>query len=194
LLPVGGSEFFGALLAEELASPKTNAENEFQFGDERQLFICGTASKAANHLFRSARKTKVPVFTMPQELMWGNDFSPGAREAIAERVTEGFEKSKRVVLGVGLPHVHDVKAARRLSANLVDVAEVVLKNSDIKYIFAEGGATSAELVRRMKWSRLEVRREWAPGVATLAVATENPLWLTIKPGSYSWPPAWTGEA
>jgi hypothetical protein len=43
----------------------------------------------------------------------------------------------------------------------------------------------------MKWSRLEVRREWAPGVATLAVADENPLWLTIKPGSYSWPEAWT---
>jgi hypothetical protein len=29
-------------------------------------------------------------------------------------------------------------------------------------------------------------------VATLAVANENPLWLTIKPGSYSWPQAWTG--
>lgn len=194
LLPVGGSEFFGALLAEELALPKSSDQNEFQFGDERQLFICGTASQAASHLFRSARKAKVPVFTLPQELMWENDFSPGAREAIAQRVMEGFEKSRRVVLGVGLPHVHDAKAARRLSANLVDVAEVVLKRADIKYIFAEGGATSAELVRRMKWSRLEVLREWAPGVATLAVAAENPLWLTIKPGSYSWPQTWTGAA
>ncbi len=194
LLPVGGSEFFGALLGEELPPPKAAGENEFEFGNERQLFICGTASKAANHLFRSARKAKVPVFTLPQELMWGNDFSPGACEAIAQRVMEGFEKNKRVVLGVGLPHVHDAKAARRLSANLVDVAEVVLARANIKYIFAEGGATSAELVRRMKWSRLEVRREWAPGVATLAVEAENPLWLTIKPGSYSWPQAWTGAA
>jgi uncharacterized protein YgbK (DUF1537 family) len=49
-------------------------------------------------------------------------------------------------------------------------------------------------VRRMKWSRLEVLREWAPGVATLAVADDDPLWLTIKPGSYSWPEAWTGAA
>jgi D-threonate/D-erythronate kinase len=194
LLPVGGSEFFGALLSEELPEQKPDGEKEFTFGDERQLFICGTSSKAAQRLFRSARKMKVPVFTLPQELMWGNDFSPGACEAIAQRVLESFVKSKRVVLGVGLPHVQDIQAARRLSAHLVDVAEPVLKATDVKYIFAEGGATSAELVRRMKWSRLEVRWEWAPGVATLAVASENPLWLTIKPGSYSWPQAWTGAA
>ncbi len=192
LLRVGGSEFFGALLSEELPLTPAAAGEEFEFGEERQLFICGTASKSGQHLFRAARKSRVPVFTLPQELMWGNDFSPGAHEAIAQRVVEAFEKAKRVVLGVGLPHVHDAKAARRLSSNLVDIAELVLRRAEIKYVFAEGGATSAELVRRMKWSRLEVLREWAPGVATLAVADENPLWLTIKPGSYSWPEAWTG--
>ena len=193
LLRVGGSEFFGALLSEELQCPPPPVE-DFQFGDQHQLFVCGTASKAGQNFFRSARKARVPVFTLPQELMWGNDFSPGAHEAIAQRVVDAFAKSKRVVLGVGLPQVHDSRAARRLSGSLVDIAEVVLRRAKIKYVFAEGGATSAELVRRMKWSRLEVLREWAPGVATLAVADENPLWLTIKPGSYSWPQAWTGAA
>ena len=66
-----------------------------------------------------------------------------------------------MVLGVGLPPVQDVEAAKRLSGNLVDIAERVLRRVEIKYVFAEGGATSAELVRRMKWSRLEVRREWS---------------------------------
>jgi len=194
LLRVGGSEFFGALLSKELGCTTPPVEEEFEFGNDRQLFICGTASKAGHHLFRAARKARVPVFTLPQELMWGNDFSPGADEAISQRVVQAFAKGRRVVLGVGLPPVHDVKAARRLSESLVDIAERVLRQAEVKYVFAEGGATSAELVRRMKWSRLEVRREWAPGVATLAVADENPLWLTIKPGSYSWPRAWTGGA
>jgi uncharacterized protein YgbK (DUF1537 family) len=192
LLLVGGSEFFGALLAEELHCAAPPVVEEFQFGEDRQLFICGTASKAGQHLVRSARKARVPVFTLPRELMWGNDFSQGAHEAISQRVAQAFAKNRRVVLGVGLPPVHDVQAARQLSGSLVNIAEMVLRRVDIKYVFAEGGATSAELVRRMKWSRLEVRREWAPGVATLAVAEENPLWLTIKPGSYSWPEAWTG--
>src|SRR5262249_49786028 len=66
LLPRGSSEFFGALLAEELQQPAPPLEEEFEFGDERQLFVCGTASDAGNRLFRSARKAKVPVFTLPQ--------------------------------------------------------------------------------------------------------------------------------
>jgi uncharacterized protein YgbK (DUF1537 family) len=192
ILPVGGSEFFGALLSEELHCATPPVLEEFQFGEDRQLFICGTASKAGHQLVRSARKARVPVFTLPQELMWGNEFSPGAHEAISQRVVEAFKTGRRVVLGVGLPPVRDIQAARRLSENLVDIAALVLRRAKIKYVFAEGGATSAELVRRMKWAHLEVRHEWAPGVATLAVADENPLWLTIKPGSYSWPEAWTG--
>ena len=191
LLMVGGSEFFGALLAEELHCAAASSAEEFQFGENRQLFVCGTASKAGQQLVRSARKARVPVFTLPQELMWGNEFSRGAHEAISQRVVQAFATGRRVVLGVGLPTVRDAQAARRLPESLVDIAELVLRRVDIKYVFAEGGATSAELVRRMKWSRLEIQREWAPGVATLAVADGNPLWLTIKPGSYSWPAAWT---
>ena len=194
LLMVGASEFFGALLAQQLHRAVPPVAQEFEFGKDRQLFVCGTASKAGQHLVRSARRARVPVFTLPRELIWGQDFSRGAYEAISQRVIEAFATDRRVVLSVGLPQVHNVHAARRLSENLVDIAESVLKRVPIKYVFAEGGATSAELVRRMKWSRLEVRREWAPGVATLAVADRNPLWLTIKPGSYSWPEAWTGAA
>jgi hypothetical protein len=39
----------------------------------------------------------------------------------------------------------------------------------------------------MGWQRLIVRREAAPGVATLEVADSGSLLLTIKPGSYEWP-------
>ena len=191
LLPVGGAEFFGALLAEERPPPTTLVGQDFEFGDERQLFICGTTSKAGEELFRSARQANMPVFTLPQELMRQYDFLPQAVDVITQQVITAFAGSKRVVLGVGLPHVQDARLAQRLTGHLVSVAELILRRCDIKYVFAEGGATSAELVRRMNWSRLEVCREWAPGVATLAVPSANPTWLTIKPGSYSWPKAWT---
>ena len=69
------------------------------------------------------------------------------------------------------------------------VAEQVLRRAPIENVFAEGGATAAELVRCMDWPRLEIVRELAPGVATLAVDGDKKLLLTIKPGSYSWPGA-----
>jgi uncharacterized protein YgbK (DUF1537 family) len=191
LLPVGGSEFFSALLESEFAAAKPSTAEEINFASGKQLFICGTASKSVQTLIKSSRAAQVPVFGLPQELIWGDNFSQGARQVISERVVEAFQTARRVVLCVGLPQVRDIEAARRLAGNVVDIAELVLRCVAAKNIFAEGGATSAELVRRMKWPRLEIRREWATGVATLAVADAGSQWLTIKPGSYSWPEQWT---
>lgn len=192
-LPVGGSEFFGALLQSELAGSSPLAAEAIDFAAGKQLFICGTASKSVQVLVKSARATGVPIFGLPRELMWSKSFSPGASEVISQRVVEAFGAHRRVVLCVDLPPVQSVPAARRLADHLVDIAERVLRRVPVENIFAEGGATSAELVRRMNWPRLEVRREWAPGVATLAVAGSRAQWLTIKPGSYSWPEQWTQE-
>ncbi len=193
LLPVGGSEFFGALLATEFGEGSLGSAEEINFDDGRQLFICGTATRSAKRLMTSARAAQMPVFSLPLELMWGADFSGGACEVISQRVIHAFEAKRRVVLCVGLPPVQDFKVARRLSEYLVGISEQVLCEVPVKNIFAEGGATSAELVRRMKWGRIEVKREWAPGVATLSVAGKVSQRLTIKPGSYSWPEQWTSE-
>ena len=191
-LPVGGSEFFRELLAVEAGPGLTPPGGEIDFSTGRQLFICGTASKSVQALVKSAKTSHVPVFGLPRELIWGTKLPTETAKLIAQRVVEAFGASRRVILNVGLPQVRDVAIARDLSRTLVDVAEQVLKRVEIKSIFAEGGATSAELVRRMQWPRLEVRREWATGVASLAVNGSS-QWLTIKPGSYAWPEEWTRE-
>lgn len=192
-LPVGGSEFFGALLAAEMTGASPLTAKPINFADGRQLFICGTASKSVLALMKSAHASSVPVFGLPRELMWSTGFSQGAREVVSQRVAEAFNTSRRVVLCVDLPPVKSMPLARKLADHLVDIAELVLRRVPVENIFAEGGATSAELVRRMNWPRMEVHREWAPGVATLAVAGGVSQWLTIKPGSYSWPEQWTRE-
>jgi len=193
LLPVGGSEFFAALLAVELGEEVSLPAEEINFDNGKQLFVCGTASRSAKRLVTHARAAQLPVFSLPLELMWGANFSEGACEVISQRVIHALEAHRRVILCVGLPPVQDFKVARHLSEYLVKIAELVLRQVPVKNIFAEGGATSAELVRRMKWGRIEVRRAWAPGVATLSVAGKVSQWLTIKPGSYLWPEQWTSE-
>ena len=67
----------------------------------------------------------------------------------------------------------------------------VIGRAPVARVFAEGGATAAELVREMGWPRLTVMRELAPGVATLATGRDDAILLTIKPGSYAWPARWT---
>jgi uncharacterized protein YgbK (DUF1537 family) len=186
-LPVGGSEFFSALLGENLP---LIASEPIDFNLGRQLFICGTASKSVQALIESCRESNTPVFGLPLKLASGAEMSHESRELIEKQVREAFETHRRVMLHIGLPTVEHPTTARRLADHLVAVAERVLRQLPVTNIFAEGGATAAELVRRMNWQRMEVLYQWAPGVATLAVEDDKTHWLTIKPGSYSWPDEW----
>lgn len=195
ILPAGGSEFFNALLDREavIKNPITETAAEISLlpADGRELFICGTTSESSRKFVLAARQRKQPVFSLPQELMWGAEFTPAAVNAVAQRAVEAFASHPRVILAVALPPVRDVEVAKRLSRNVVQVAGNVLRSVPVTRVFAEGGATAAELVRAMGWSRLTVKRELAPGVATLAAGDDQSILLTIKPGTYAWPAKWT---
>lgn len=192
MLVAGGAEFFSSLLDRDLvASSAAKAEGRPRHTSGRELFVCGTFSESARKFVSAARCNKTPVFSLPQELMWGAELSTPAAEAIAQRIASAFDSQKRVILNVGLPPVREATVARRLSRFVVQIAERVLQRVRITNVFAEGGATSAELVRCMGWERLTVQRELAPGVATLAVAGGQSTLLTIKPGTYVWPAQWT---
>jgi uncharacterized protein YgbK (DUF1537 family) len=78
---------------------------------------------------------------------------------------------------------------RRLGGYLSEAVAQVLGQTRIERLFAEGGATAVSLVRRMGWTRLRVRCEWATGVVTLAVEGPDAPLVSMKPGSYLWPQA-----
>ena len=205
MLPAGGAEFFNALLesggagvlpvssgvSKKNQAKETRGWNAWATPAGKEFFIVGTATTAARQFVAAARRKKSAVFSLPQELAWGATFSPAAIEAVTQRVVAAFALNSRVILNVGLPQVRDEAVAGRLSDHVVRVAERVLRSLPVEKIFAEGGATAAELVRRMAWTRLEVVRELAPGVATLAVDGKQKIFLTIKPGTYAWPAQWT---
>jgi len=194
LLPVGGAEFFSELLAAGLRDGRQPVQRRVDFGEGRQLFICGSASGSSQTIVKEAKKNRAAVFDLPRELMWGARMQPETVDLIAGRILKAFESVRRVILTVGLPQVRDVIIARGLSGQLVEIAVKVLRQVEVRSVFAEGGATAAELVRRMNWPRLQVHCEWNPGVATLEVGSSGVHWLTIKPGSYAWPDEWTRQA
>ena len=190
MLPAGGAEFFNALLEVEKPVDGNGHGNGHEPLTGSEFFVVGASTQAARKFVAAARKQKTPVFSLPQELAWGAEFTPTAVDAVAQRVIGALQANPRVILNVGLPQVRDLQVAQQLSDSVVRIAERVLRRIRVERIFAEGGATAAELVRRMGWPRLEVIRELAPGVATLAVNGDPSVLLTIKPGSYAWPAKW----
>jgi uncharacterized protein YgbK (DUF1537 family) len=194
VLAAGGAEFFNALLGYEISDlPRVENFSMAENAAGRELFISGTSTQNARQFVQAEKRRKTPVFSLPPELARGAEFTPAAVRAVAQRVVVGFQNSSRVILAVGLPPVRDMEVARKLSKSIVRVAEQVMRQVTVARVFAEGGATAAELVRRMGWSRLKVLRELAPGVATLAVDGGESILLTIKPGTYAWPAHWTSN-
>jgi len=191
-LSAGGSEFFGALLTAENTKTSMSSAGLSPNGMvHRELFVCGTSSQSSRKFVKLEREQGTPVFSLPMELMWSAEFTPGAAEAISQRVVSAFQSHSRVILNVGLSPVREISVARRLADHLVQIAGLVLRQVGVGHIYAEGGATAAELVRHMGWARLSVLREPAPGVATLAIEGNSSQLLTVKPGTYAWPAKWT---
>ncbi len=193
-LPAGGADFFNALIqnAATFSSVKPTASKNLKTPrikilPSKEFFIIGTATQSARKFVTAQRRQQVPVFALPQELAWGASFSEAAVGAVTRRVLQAFALNSRVILHIGLPFVRDEAVAEKLSNHVTLVASQVLRRLPIGQVFAEGGATAAQLVRQMNWPRLEIAAELAPGVATLSVNDNPKTFLTIKPGSYIWP-------
>lgn len=193
LLLAGAAEFFAALLAARgFAAVEGPTGDPATRESERELFVCGTMSKASREFVRAAGREGTPVFSAPRGGAVKRDRGPASAKVTAGRrertgAAAAFGKYSRVIVRIGLPIVRGRTAAKRLKENLARFAESVLRQTDVTHVYAEGGATAAELARRMGWTRLEVMREVAPGVATIRVPGKRATLLTIKPGSYAWP-------
>jgi uncharacterized protein YgbK (DUF1537 family) len=58
-----------------------------------------------------------------------------------------------------------------------------------RHLLIAGGATAAAVLRDLRWGRLNVVRVWGPGVVTLQPFAAPGFAVTLKPGSYPWPPS-----
>lgn len=187
VLPAGGADFFGALLEAKGISKRAGAQFSLETQSGNEFFVCGSSTESVRKFVRLARRNKTPVFSLPQELSCGGKLSSSAIKGITKQVTAAFIRQKRVILCVGLPFVRNPARAHLLSGSVARIAVSVLRSIRIANVYAEGGATAAELARRMGWRQLTVRRELAPGVVTVSGDGRHSTLLTIKPGTYTWP-------
>jgi len=188
-LLAGGAEFFGAALNEMgFSQIKCPSKLLTKGRMARELFVCGSTSDFTDRFVREAQKSGVPVFNCRPPGR-GRRFSFGwlTVECIAREAILGYNSKPSLILTIR-PLIENRAVARKLSRHLAEIAALIIERAKPDQIYAEGGATAAEMVRCMGWSRMNVLNELAPGVTTLSLpGREKPL-LTIKPGSYAgWP-------
>jgi len=170
-LPVGGADFFAALLQTQAATSATAPPASVPPRRGTTLVACGSKASWPQRQ-REAEAQGLPAFALPH--------------AVAA-VTEALRTSSCVLLGIGDgPSTAGVSPARltdRFTATVVRV----LRDATVDRLLLEGGATAAAVVRAQGWTRLCAGAEAAPGVGVLRPFDSDQPWLIIKPGSYPWP-------
>lgn len=192
-LLAGGAEFFGALLdarepiSEAGMASRSAAEKE-SLGSVRELFVCGSTSDSTRDFVNQAERSGTPVFSVLHAGGKRFQFGSVALENFAEQAVDTFRSHARLVLTIGLPLIEKRSVAQRLARHLAEVAVLVITRARPQHVYAEGGATAAELVRQLGWRQMKVLKELAPGVTTLSLLNRQLPLLTLKPGSYAgWP-------
>jgi uncharacterized protein YgbK (DUF1537 family) len=174
----GGVEFFAALLARSGFPPAGGLQDSA--GETpgcggpgpATLLVCGSAASWRQRRRRADQK-QVPTFSRPHE--------PAA-------VAAAVRSRRWALLGISEGLATRGVAPAILVGQLAAVAAAVLQEVPLDRLLLEGGATAAAVVRALGWTRLQACEAAAPGIGTLRpFGREGPI-LSIKPGSYDWPP------
>ena len=171
-LPVGGADFFAALLeARESGTKGTTAEKTAQPDAGATLLVCGSKMSWPQRSVE-ARARGIPVVAMPYD--WPAIFA-------------SVSNATRMLIGIGeAPETHG-RAPAELVNGLGEAVMTLLEHDPFKHLLVEGGATAAVVMQRLQWSRFAVGDVRPSGLAVLHPWDVPALDVIIKPGSYPWP-------
>ena len=185
VLPVGGADFFEAVL--ESRGLKRIAAHGVAVDRRREpaLFICGSSPDYALATAELARSRGLRILPMPEELFAQGD-KPASIERWSKQICRALANEGAAMVTIGRRVSEQVASAELLGDRLAEVAVACLDRCEIANLYVEGGSTASSVVERAGWQRFALQGELAPGAAIMSiVGREKPL-LTIKPGSYPW--------
>lgn len=167
-LPVGGADFFAALL--QLRSPRHTPRAASLPQDGPTLMICGSTATWSQRQ-AEAQGADVPVFGAPYNL---------------GTILRSFQSRGRILLGTAAIAAESAGAPQDLTTELARVVAAVIQQSRPPKIMIEGGATAAAILQALGWTRLTALHA-VDDVAILHRAGTSGRAVFIKPGSYAWP-------
>lgn len=189
----GGADFFAAFLKsrgysqKHLSSPGPN----FSGSTSKWLLVCGSASEFSGDYVARAWQQGEAVCVMPEVLFESIGAGNGIDEALVEQwaddIKRAVDDNYRVIVAIQKPLINDEEVSQKLSTCLAYVTTKVLRNTELRELFIEGGSTAAAIIQRLEFDFFLPVQELAPGVIRMQVAEHPKLYLTLKPGSYSWP-------
>ena len=124
---------------------------------------------------------------MPEVLFRSNCPDDASFQKWADEIIGSSEHWDHVFIAIDREVAGKAEFAEKLRRRMAHMVLTVLQRMPLNELFVEGGATASEIAARFGWTRFEPCDLLAPGVVRMKVLESDPIYLTIKPGSYPWP-------
>ncbi len=187
ILPAGGAEFFKALLdikGYEKVIAKT--EKTIEFG-KNILIVCGSAHSKGKAGFKDIRHSALKIIPMPDSVFYNGSDAEQVFKKWEEKAVQAFHEHTVVIIEIDQQVVRDENYPVRLRNEMARLVHAVLQRVDVNELLIDGGATVYAIMEKAGFEKLFPVQELSPGVIRMCVQSRRHFFITIKPGSYSWP-------
>lgn len=182
LVLAGAASFFAALLEENYKLLPQKAEAELT---TPLLLVSGTTFQKS---IEQRERYDHITCSMPLHIFKEEKPSEEAFEKWATDVTSILVKHKKAIIAIGR---HDEKVdSNVLREKLGRIVQCVFEKTEVAELLIEGGSTAYTIIQQLGLSSFTPTNELQQGVVRMNVKNKANLHLTIKPGSYDWPPEW----
>jgi len=186
-LPVGGSEFFTALLKAKGLKEVNKQENDNVKAKRKRFFVFASTSEQSRKSVLNLQKSGIPVCNLPYEPADVSKLTEKCLQSWVKDIKTSFNKCPTVVSAVMQPVNRESGFPQALNKFISQMIMHVLESEKPKELIVEGGATASHLVRCLGWKNFTPTREYKTGVVKLKIDQKPGCMLIVKPGSYSWP-------
>jgi uncharacterized protein YgbK (DUF1537 family) len=180
-LLAGASGFFAAIL-QSLGYLRQTVKPTFSV-EKPVLMVSGTTFEKSRQLIKSLKDAGGPVSYMPGDIINSAEPSDSLMDDWADQVTALLALHNKAVIAVD-DIITGTINLRQKKALLV---KKVLKKIAVKELLIEGGATASAIIKQLNLTCFTPVQELSTGVVRMKATQHDGLFLTLKPGSYTWP-------
>jgi D-threonate/D-erythronate kinase len=186
VLLAGSAAFFEQVLLKITGATKANNNPKINISSAF-LIVCGTAHpQGQRFLERLKTEAGCPICYFPSQFLQ-EKISEGEFSRWAKSLIPDWKWSNKMAVSVSQSKVSFPGSSSLLRLRMDEVVAELVKNCPVQELLIEGGATAYSVLNYLKWKTLIPEQELEPGVVRMRVGRKPSLYLTIKPGSYSWP-------
>lgn len=155
-----------------------------------KLFVFGSTFNQGNYDVKGGLFNGIPLAYLPEQALTSTEVSDIDTAHFAARVSDLIKQSGKAIIAINADDAQGKEIdPNQLAQNMAALVKAAVNQSQPAELLIEGGSTAAAIINTLGITQLSPEQQIAPGVMRMRVSGDSQLYITLKPGSYTWPDA-----